>query len=195
MKKIKEIINYVRRDLFIFMSGPIEYIFTKDNSKTKTVSINRFDPKVKQLGNTLQRDLKKNLNIDTVHFVGSAALEIAGQRDVDILVEVPRSEFKRYIPMINTLYGKPAKVVRDELVEWHFNKGDCAVQVVLIDTKSSLLKMQKVTFRELSKEHNRLAYQKLKESSDGVTIYEYEKRRLEFFNKMLKKRFGILFIR
>lgn len=193
MLKLKSLYHYILRDLFIMMSGPVEYLYTFQNSRTKTVTIRPFDPRVKKLGLELKKELVKTLGIETIHFFGSAALEIAGQKDVDIFVEVSKVNFERYEKMISKLYGKPAKVL-PELIEWHFDRHDTAVQVVLIDAKSYLLGLQKVTFRELSKEHNRKEYEKLKNTSDGVTVFEYEKRRLAFFNKILKKRFGKIFV-
>ncbi len=194
MLKLKTLYNYIKRDLFIMISGPVEYLYTFHNSRTKTVTIRPFDPKVKALGLELQKVLTSELGVDTIHFFGSAALEIAGQKDVDIFVEVSKVDFDTYKKKISILYGKPAKVL-PELIEWHFDRGDCAVQIVLIDTNSYLMGLQKVTFRELSKESNRKEYEKLKNASDGVTIFEYEKRRLAFFNKILKKRFGKVFVR
>lgn len=186
---MKNFYNYLKRELYLLYSSPWQYLFLYQNSKTETVSIKPFNPEVKKSGLAIVKKLQSKLSGVTIHFVGSAALEISGQNDIDILVEAPKQIHASTLKLLESLYGRPTNVF-DDFSEWCFTYMGNEVQLVLVLPTSKLLNEQIITFRMLSKPEVKKAYENLKVKANGVSKYEYEKRRIEFFNKVMKQRFG-----
>src|SRR3989344_6875430 len=150
----------------------------------KLAKIKPFDPKVQEVGNAIVQKIKEVLPDLEVLFMGASALGIAGQNDIDLNVLSTPTEYPKYLPLLEELFGKPTKA-NPNLVKWEFVEGGFEVELYLTDKDSTSLREQIKTF-EILRDDTGLAkeYEKIKLESDGLSFREYMRRKYEFFNKI-----------
>ncbi len=169
------------RDIMLFLRAPKEFLFSFTYPTNTYVTIKPYDPKVTDMGKDIIKEIHKVYPELIVHLLGSTALEIAGQRDIDLIAECSASDFNRYLPGLVKLFGEPEKT-HTLFVEWSFTKSDCDIQFLLIDPKAPLYKKMIKTNKKLaSSKKLAKAYEKVKLEANGVSVREYARRRLEFF--------------
>lgn len=181
--KITRHFKIIRRDLRLLWKSPIEYLYSFTYPHNKYVQIQAYDPKVTEIGKQLVNKIQKIYPYLKVIFIGSAVLGIAGQRDIDlIIVECDPKDFPLYIGGLVSVLGQPVKV-KSSFVEWIFNYKRCVVEALLIGKANPISRKTIQTFKRIQKNKNFLReYEKLKLKSNGVSLREYKRRRLEFFN-------------
>lgn len=181
MNTIKKTIKRLSEDIYLFYKGPKEYLYSFTYSRTDKVAIEKYDPEVTKFGQSLIKSISKEYPKLKVNFFGSAALKVAGQRDVDLFVESKAENFDRYLPVFIKLFGKPIKR-RREFIEWNFSKNGIDVELLLIDPRSRMLQRQIRAFRLLK--NNREEYALLKSRCIGLSSREYEREKALFFYKV-----------
>lgn len=55
-------------------------------SEEELVSIQKFNPLAREVGNNIVDEIKRVLPDATVHYIGSSVLGIAGENDIDIAI-------------------------------------------------------------------------------------------------------------
>jgi hypothetical protein len=169
----------------LLLNTPVEYLYSFTYSKKKTVRIQPFSKEVKKTGNVIRSKIQQTFPELNVHLIGSAELGIAGQRDVDLLIECPWKEFSKYKKSLELFFG-PADKVRKKFIEWHFLKNNCSVEILLVDPTSRVFRGPVNTFAVLKSNPKYIEkYEEIKKVSNGSTIREYKRRRLAFFNAIM----------
>ena len=181
---MRSLIAFYKREFKLLWENPREYLYSFTYSATKTVHIGSYDPEVTKLGERLVAQIKQNHPELDVRFLGSAALKIAGQRDIDILVGCNPDYFPRYEPALVTLFG-PAQKKRKQFMEWHLEIDQCDVEILMVNPNSPMFKDPIKTCATLQQNPLlRAQYELLKRNSNGISVREYKKRRLVFFHQI-----------
>lgn len=188
MKNFITIINghlaRLKRDLLLLWRSPIEYVYSFTYPSNKYVKIYPYDPKITKIGEDIIQQIHTYYPHLDVHFIGSAVFKIAGQRDIDLVIDCKPENFNQYLPGLITVLGSPTKI-RTDHVEWTTHKDTCSVDVLLLDKNHPISrKTIEICERIGANEKYIRQYEKLKLSSNGVSYREYKRRRIEFFNKI-----------
>lgn len=120
-----------------------------------------------------------------VLFLGAAALGIPGQGDLDLYICSSRTDFDKYLPNLIKVFGEPTQ--KGESIKWEFERGGYEVELYLTDPSTSSMQEQ-IKIHDMLKNSSELLeeYKKLKESSDGKSFREYQRRKYEFYNSLLE---------
>lgn len=132
-------------------------------------------------------DVIKNIypNLIMIH-MGASALGILGQNDLDIYAFADPSDFSKYLPGLVKLFGKPLGKHKT-YIEWEFNKDGFGVELYLTAPDSETMKQQIQVFETLRNNKKLLKeYENLKSSMNGEPLREYQRKKYEFYNKLLK---------
>ena len=161
--------------------------YLKTISEGKRVSVKPYYPKIKKIADSIILTIKTSFpNLGVVH-MGAAALEISGQNDIDIYVLCPVSDFNLYMPKLIEIYGDP-KTKNPSSISWEFEKDNFEVIVYLTDPATESLQRQMKVFEILKSNKDLLEeYKNLKESMNGKSLRDYQRKKYEFYNKILSK--------
>jgi len=152
---------------------------------SKKVSVHPFNPKGKILGKSIVKQINNHFPNLEVLFMGSVALGISGQKDIDIYALANSEEFGKYLPTFEKMFGildKQGKYVKKTFVEWKFQKDGYEIEVYLTEPPERQIKVYEIlkSNRKLLKE-----YEELKLSFDGKSYKDYQEAKYEFYNRIL----------
>lgn len=150
----------------------------------KIVTIKPFDPKSIHVAIAITSQIK-NLypNLDVL-FLGASALGISGQGDLDIYVCCSPDEFPKHLPELKRVFGNPIK--EGNFVEWNFVQDGFPVELYLTNCHHLSMQEQIRIFEVLKNNHDFLnEYDQLKQEMNGKPFRGYQKRKYEFYNKIL----------
>jgi len=149
----------------------------------KKVSVKRFDPKAKEIGELIISKLKEKFPTLKILFMSATALGIAGQNDIDIYVLANPKDFNIYLPSLEKLFGKP-KNMHKTFIEWKFAKSGYPVELYLTKPPKKQIKVFEIlkSNRKLLKE-----YESLKLKFDCKSFRDYQKAKYEFYHKILRQ--------
>ena len=152
----------------------------------KIIEVKPFNPKAKEVGDSIVWSIKNKLPNMEVLFMSATALGIAGQNDIDLNVLSKPSEYNKYLSLLMELFGEPSQS-NPNLVKWEFIKDGFEVELYLTDRDSPLLQEQIRTFNIL-KNNSELTkkYERIKMECNGLPFREYMRRKYEFFNEVLE---------
>lgn len=175
----------IKRDLMLLLNTPREYLYSFTYPSYKKIIISKYDKRVYQFGRNITKKVNSLLPKLKIHFYGSAALKICGQRDIDLFAECDPKEFDLNIKKLVNIFGKNYKR-RNSFVEWNTKVSNIDVEFILIDPKSKMFAVQRDTFKSLKKNKTYLnEYAQIKMNANKLNYREYQRRRLEFFNRIL----------
>lgn len=159
--------------------------YLKTLSKTKKVRIFKYDKKSKDIADEIIGKINKSIPELEVKFIGSPALRISGQRDIDLYVLCPQKEFPKYLQKMMRLFDIP-EIMSKESIKWSFNKSGFDVELYLTDPTTPQMQRQLKVF-EILKNNSELLkeYEKLKESFNGKLYCAYQKAKYKFYNRVL----------
>ena len=181
-RKLKSLIKIAHRDTLLLWKTPREYLYSFTYPTDKYVNIMPYDPAVTRTGEKLISKIHALYPDLKVHFIGSSVLGISGQKDIDLIIESPPKDFHLYISGLISILGEPTKRRRN-LIEWGTKVGGCTIDVLMLDHSNPIGRKTIKTYERIKK--NKLflqQYEKLKLDSDGISLREYKRRRLQFFN-------------
>lgn len=151
----------------------------------KPVQIYPWDSKGLGIANKIIKDVQGATPDLEIIFIGSMALGIAGQKDIDLSVLSPSEEFSKHQPNLEKVFGEPDKLGKTSIA-WHFVKEGYEVGVYLTDPATSKVKEQVEIFNILKNNHGLLKeYEKLKLESNGLSYHNYQIKKYEFYNRLL----------
>lgn len=180
------IFNMLKRDLYIILNDPREYVYSFVSSPVKKIKLYQYDPKSQILFKRIKKKIIKNFPELDVHLYGSSDLKILGEKDVDIFVISKSRDVSKYISKLNKLFGKSAKI-KDEYVEWVFSKDSFIVELTLVYSGNKLYKKQIERYEALKRNPVFIKqYETLKSISNGLPIREYHKNKLHFLISLSK---------
>ncbi len=180
--KLLRKLRILKRDIILLWKSPIEYIYSFTYPTDQYVNIKPYDPSVKAIGKILIDKVHAIYPLLKILFIGSAVLGIAGQKDIDLIIESDPKDFHLYIAGLVSVFGRPKKTKKN-LVEWITTYKDCNVEALLIGKSNPIGQKSIQTFKRIQRNKNLIReYENLKLKSNGVSIREYKRRRIEFFN-------------
>lgn len=180
-----QLVRYLKifyRDLLIFWKTPREYLYSFTYPTNKYVSIKPYDPSVTHTGEKLVGKIHALYPDLKVNFIGSSVLGISGQKDIDFIIECNPKDFHLYLSGLISILGEPCKK-RRTLIEWDTKVEGCTIDVLLLDQSNPIGQKTIRTYERIKRNKMFLTqYEKLKLDSNGVSVREYKRRRLKFFN-------------
>ena len=142
-----------------------------------------YDKRVKEKGEKIIKNIQKEFPDLEIFFVGSVALEIDGLRDIDIYCVC--NDIRRYEEKFVIWFGMPTKR-REHFADWHFGEKNYNVDLTLTDKTDKRHQRNIEIYRILSRNKKLLLeYSDLKASLNDATEFEYNRKRLIFFNRIL----------
>lgn len=151
----------------------------------KTIEVKPFDPRVREVAEEIMAELREDLPELPVHFGGAAALGLAGQNDIDILVLSTPPDFESYRGAMEKRYGAPSRIGKTS-VKWEFNRGGFEVELYMTDKDSPGAKEQIRIFELLSgSKELRDEYERIKMPFGKIDFKDYMRKKYEFYNRAL----------
>ena len=149
------------------------------------ITVSPWDPNTHKIAGELIAQIKNHFPELEVLYTGASALGIAGKNDIDISVLDKIENFDSHLPKFIEILGQPLKIGRKN-IRWEFKKDGYDIDIYLTDKDSPQIKEQKKTFELLRDNPSILEeYRKLKENAHGLKRHEYQKRKYEFYNRIL----------
>ena len=154
----------------------------------KKVRIRPFRQKTSDVSDKLVRSIKvKYPDLKILH-MGASGLGISGQGDIDIYAFANPTHFPKYLSGIIKILGEP-KSYNPDSVAWKLNQDGHDIEFYLTNPKSESMKRQIAVFERLKWNKDLLSeYEELKESMDGKSFKEYQKKKYEFYHRILSKK-------
>ena len=152
----------------------------------KIAEIKPWDSKTKEIAFKLMLKIKSVVPVLEIFYGGASALEISGQNDIDITIKCPTKDFQKYLPELKKILGEPTKIGKENIYQEPIYIDDYEAEIYMIDPNSPALQEQIKVF-ELLKNNIELRkeYEKIKNESNGIPYREYQKKKYEFYNKIL----------
>ena len=153
----------------------------------KTVKIYPYDPKLKDIAEEfIQKAHLGDPNLEVL-FMGASGLGISGQGDIDLYALNPTRDLNKYSLRLTEQFGEP-KSKSQTSIAWEFESEGHGVEFYLTDPNSPEMQEQIKIFKMLKDNPELLKeYEQLKQECDGLPFREYQRRKYEFYNKILEK--------
>jgi len=185
VKKLNRMFYFLKREFNLITRSPFGYWEIVFNPPKKRIKIEKYNPESSRVAKKVCRLLNKHFPELKVYYHGSSALKIAGKNDIDILLTCKSKYFKKYLPKLVKLFGDYKKRGRKYL-NWELKKEGFDVEITLIDPESRFFREIIGVFWVLQSSKVLLKkYEELKLSSKYLSIREFEREKLYFFNKLL----------
>lgn len=155
--------------------------------ESKIVVIKPWDPKTRDIANKSMKDIQFAVpNLEVLH-TGAVALEISGQNDIDFSILGKPEDFGKYLPNLIKVLGQPQKIGKEN-VRWEIVVEGYPVDVHLTDKDSQEIKEHRRVFELLQNNPQLLEeYKVLKEQSNSLSMREYQRKKYEFYNRILEE--------
>lgn len=156
-----------------------------DENKIKIVP---FDPTAEDKFQKVKQKIQRSLGKDTIIIHrGASSLGISGQDEIDIYVPVPPTKFNLLIEPLKNLFGEPGSHYPLERARFVTEEAGKHIDVFLINEECDGW-VNGVKFENYVRTHPEAleAYRELKEDGDGLSVREYYRRKIEFFNDIVK---------
>ncbi|MCL5091064.1 MAG: GrpB family protein [Patescibacteria group bacterium] len=150
----------------------------------KVVKIFPYNSKAKLVAEEIISKIKETFPELEILFIGAAALGISGQDDLDINILSTSENFDKQLPGLVKIFGEP--IIKGTSIKWSFEKEGYEVELYLTDKESVGFQEQLKVFDLLKNNVDLLKeYEELKSKANGVPFREYQRRKYEFYNRIL----------
>jgi len=151
----------------------------------KKVKIFPYDEKIEKIANEIIGKVHNYLPELEVRHMGASSLKLSGQGDIDIYIFSRPGDFGKYKPKLVEVFGD-FKNEKYDSVAWKFEEKGHDVELYLTDPTSEPMQRQIEVTQKL-KESNTLRneYKMLKEELNGKSFREYQRKKYEFYHKLL----------
>ncbi len=154
-------------------------------SEDKIVNIKPYNIRIKEIADKINQIILSAVPGLEIRHLGASALEISGQGDIDIYIFCQPMDFDKYICSLVGVFGEPKSKKSDSVV-WKLIKESYEVEIYLTDPSSEPMQRQITIFEALKKDKKLLdKYEKIKEEMNGKSFREYQKRKYEFYHKII----------
>ncbi|OGM25940.1 hypothetical protein A2627_02330 [Candidatus Woesebacteria bacterium RIFCSPHIGHO2_01_FULL_39_28] len=183
MHKFKYLFSRVK----LFLINVKDYLYSFSEPSDVKVTIEPFDPRLKAIGEEWLRKINLEIPGLKIFFVGSVALGVPGQRDIDFIAECNQADLQKYANQLKKIFGIPRNET-PQFVEWNSERKDYKIEFFLSIPQSRIYKGYKDIFFALDSNKKFLdEYNDLKLSVDGMSLRNYERARKKFFNKVINE--------
>lgn len=163
--------------------GQIKYLATVTDDQRMVVK--PFNPRGLEIAEKVISAIKALEPDLEVILIGSLALKISGQEDIDISAYCIKSIQTKHVDSFKKLFGEPTRQTNNS-IGWDFEREGFSVSVWLTDPTSETTKAQREVFNMLKNNSILLKeYENIKEEAKDLTYKEYQTRKYEFFNRIL----------
>jgi len=181
---INDTLEMARKDSPL-TEGQIKYLATIPDEKKMIVK--PFNPRGLDIANQVIANIKSVEPNLEVLLLGSLPLKISGQEDIDISAFCIKSEQPKHFDNFKKLFGEPTRQGKNS-IGWDFEKDGFSVSVWLTDPTAETTKAQVEVFNLLKNNPELLReYEKIKEEAKDLSYKEYQRRKYEFYNRILKE--------
>ena len=145
-----------------------------------------FNPATQKVAYKIISEIQSLLPALKIAYIGSSKLGVAGENDIDLNI-LAGNDFQGVIPVLTKLLGEPKKVkLEKKIIQWEFIRDDFPVEVFLTDVITQSLQEQFAVEKILENDKKLLQeFEKIKIQANGLPWKEYQKRKYEFWNKIL----------
>jgi len=150
----------------------------------KPAVVRPFDPNVTAVADGIAERVRRAAPGRVVRFMGASALGIAGQNDIDMYVLCPFAELDAALTGMQKEFGAPSHRGKD-FIKWAFTSEGFDVELYLTDTSPSLIRQMRVFELLQNSKELRREYERIKLGASGQSFREYQRRKYEFYNKIL----------
>lgn len=152
----------------------------------KIISISPFNTDTTLVTHEIIQAINRLLPDIEVKHMGASSLGISGQNDIDIYALSESTDFNKYLPSLIKLFGLPEHKHLSS-VEWKFKKNGFDIELYLTDPHTDTMQQQLAVYNALKNNLPLLKkYETMKISMNGKSFRDYQKKKYEFFNKILK---------
>lgn len=177
------------RDCILFFRFPIDFLLTFRDPLERVLYLQEINNEAHHLGQKLLRDMMSQMSGGMrAYFVGSNFFKIPGMNDdIDFLVEyTTENEKKKWKNFLVKHFGNPI-LENKRFTKWEVRYNGFPVEILLSHPKSRIFQKIFFSYNTLLTNPEILAnYKKLKQNSVGVTLREYNKRQIYFFDYLVK---------
>jgi hypothetical protein len=171
----------------LLVESPKDLIFNFSKSDRDQVVIEKYNPQIGLIAEEIMLKIRKSLPDFQVNYFGSSRLGISGRGDIDLFVEYPKNYIAQAEVKLKNLFGKPNKI-RYGRIEWKFTYRGVPVELVLLRENCAEIRNHRKIFEVLNANSELLRkYEELKINLKGCSTREYDLRRMEYFNFLLKQ--------
>ena len=147
--------------------------------------IKPWDPAADEFAKRLLKQMHSANPELEILWSGSLALGISGQNDVDLTMFAEPEEFEKNLLGLISVLGEPQIKTPDKIL-WRIRKDGYKVDAYLGSKNSEEIKFQIQFFQSLKSDPKLVReYEQLKEGVVGLSAREYQRRKCEFYNKVL----------
>ena len=160
-----------------------KWISRLSKEKVKIVS---YNPKTKEVFNEVKKEIKRILgNTEVVH-CGSTALGVPGQGEVDLYIPIDENSFNKYLDKLMSHFGKAGSIYPLRRARFVKYLHGIKVEIFLINKEIDDWK-DCVKYENYLKNHPRALeeYVRIKEKANGLTVQDYYRKKIDFFNKII----------
>jgi len=169
------------------MFTPDEIDYLNKIPKSKIVKIYPYNPISVIIAKEIIASVKNIYPDLDVKHMGASALKISGQQDLDIYAFSTPADFRKYLPDLIKLFGKPLHK-HETFCEWKFQKDKFYIEFYLTAKDSPTMQKQIKVFEILNNNPDLLKeYEDLKSSMNGKSFKEYQEKKYRFYHKILRK--------
>ena len=191
MKSPQTFLSQFIRNCILLFRTPIDFLLIFTDPLEKIPEIKEVNKAAYNLGQKLVKEMKSQMTGGMqVYFVGSNAFKIIGiNDDLDFLVEyATEKEKKKWKKILAKYFGTPV-VENHKFTKWETTYKGYHVEVLLSNPKLRIFRNMFDSYNALRTDPEILAaYEDLKRNSVGVTLREYNRRQLYFFDYFVKSK-------
>lgn len=167
------------------MLAPNEKDYLSKIDENKIVHVTPYNPKIREVVGMLVQSINNIYPDLEVKHMGASALGISGQNDIDIYAFSNPLDFDKFLPGLIKLFGEPLHK-HETFCEWKFKKEGFDIEFYLTSKGSETMQRQIRVFETLKNNPELLReYEDLKSSMNGKSFREYQKKKYEFYHKIL----------
>lgn len=154
-------------------------------SKEK-VKIIPYNPKTKEVFNRVKKEIKEVLGDTEIVHCGSTALGILGQGEVDLYIPINEGLFDKYLDKLISHFGKAGSIYPLRRARFVKYLHGIKVEIFLINKATNDWK-NCLKFENYFKKYPQSLedYIGIKEKSNGLTVQDYYREKIEFFNRII----------
>jgi GrpB-like predicted nucleotidyltransferase (UPF0157 family) len=159
--------------------------FLRKIPEDKIVSIFPYDEEIERIAKGIIDKIHTILPELEVRHMGASSLKLSGQGDIDIYIFSKPNDFDTHKPLLVKIFGN-SKSKKFDSIAWKFETDGHEVELYLTDPTSQPMQRQIRVFEILKIDDAlRKEYEKLKEKLNGKSFKEYQRRKYEFYHKIM----------
>jgi len=154
----------------------------------KPIFVVPYDLRAGELYEKVKKKIQNLLGTETViEHSGASSLGISGQDEIDVSVVIRKDQFALYISKLEKEFG-PVKSHYPDRARFEVKEEGKKIDLKIVDVNHPNYIQGKIFEGYLRKHPEDLErYRVLKETSSGLSVKEYYRKKIEFINEILSR--------